>query len=153
MSEKVTEQGATDTGEDQVRKFALAHVSQMSGTMTPRQMREVALLLIDHVADQGGAPLVEGHDLVTILRRRGLVPSVFGPDDVEADIENDPDTADFSDEEKWTLQCELFGLAAKGLDERLSEKGNDYLSDRWAEHREDLIAEVVAARPPAPSQI
>ena len=152
MSEKVTEEGSADVraGEDQARKFALAHVSQMSGAMTPGQMREVALLLIERVSDQG---LVGSRDLAEILRKRGLVPCVFGPEDVEADIENDPQTADFSDEEKWTLQCGLFDLAARGLDDRLAEKGNDYLSDQWEERREGLIAEVIAACPPVPGPV
>jgi hypothetical protein len=41
MNEKVTEEGSADVraGEDQARKFALAHVSQMSGVMTPGQVR------------------------------------------------------------------------------------------------------------------
>jgi hypothetical protein len=123
-------------------------LTNWSEFMTEKMTPEQRIAALDKILEG-----VESYELINLLRRRGLVPCVFGPDDAEADIENDADACDFSDEEKAVLMNGLLARSAHRLEDVLSQKGNDYLSDRWQEFRVDLIAEVVSARSPSPGGV
>lgn len=91
---------------------------------------------------------IENHTLIDELRRRGVVVSAWGVDDMQSTLENDEDTEDLTDEQFDALVARLSDEALVGMEDILACRGNEHIDDAWARVKSRLLAEV-ATRPMA----
>lgn len=101
-------------------------------------MSDIAKSLSEATVDQ----LVE-----ELLKRPGVVPSVWSADDVRSMVEEDESAADLSDEQVDAVCGEFLSRAAKGLSGHLGEQGNHYLLHFWEREGADILKDVAAAKP------
>lgn len=92
---------------------------------------------------------LEADVLLGELRRRGLIVSAWGFDDVTSALENDAATEPLTEEQFAQLEEKVFEKAAESLEDILTNRGNDHISDTWSIHGQKLIA-VVQAQDVAP---
>lgn len=83
-------------------------------------------------------------ELIEELRNRGLVGTFFSKEDMETIITEDEDVAGLGldDEAFGTLLETAFRECSWKLDDRLSERGNEYLAHMWAIEKDGVLAEV-----------
>ena len=87
-------------------------------------------------------------EILDEIRARGIVASIWSKADTTSPIEDDEDAADLSDEQ-LDRAAQLFLEGAEGgLTDILGQRGNDYLSDKWAELKDEILSAVRGA--PAP---
>lgn len=87
-------------------------------------------------------------ELLTEIRSRGMVPSVWNVEDVDSLIEEDDAAADLTPEQAKQAAQLFLDRVGSGLEDILGERGNSYLTDRWDEIGAEVISAVTSA--PAP---
>ena len=89
---------------------------------------------------------VSNDDLVDeLLRRSGLVASIWNTEDTGSAIEEDEDCPELTDEQFEQAAALLLARSRKGLQEVLAERGNEYLATRWVMVKEEILEEVAPA--------
>ena len=87
------------------------------------------------------------------LRRRGLIVSVWGTEDVTGLLEGDQRTQALSGAQFAKLQGRLVEVCAESLQDVVSERGNTHIGDVWAARKTSLLNEVTqpVSLEPAPT--
>lgn len=80
-------------------------------------------------------------------RRETLVASIWTSEDTRPIIEEDDECAHLTDDQKNDVAQEFLAYARRELQDALGNRGNDFLSDRWAIDSEEIIAKVVRTAP------
>lgn len=88
--------------------------------------------------------------LVAELERRGHAVSLWTAEDFAGPIREDGDLQGRDEDFVESAAAQLRFRAQDGLTDILGQRGNDYLSDRWSELRNEVIA-VVDFVPGGPS--
>lgn len=69
--------------------------------------------------------------MISELRRRGLVLSIWSKEDIASVIAEDDDCDEMSEDEVDRAAELAIAEMARDLENRLSEQGNEIISDRW----------------------
>jgi hypothetical protein len=84
--------------------------------------------------------------LLEELRRRGFLVSVWNKEDGRSASCDDEESLDgLTEEQRDEVGAKLLELAiSRKMEDRLAERGNEFLADLWVTDGEDVVAEVLA---------
>jgi hypothetical protein len=89
---------------------------------------------------------VSTEDLLSeLLKRPGVVRSVFTVADVESILDEDEDTADLSKEQKDQIATTFIDGVRRRMEDILNSRGNAFLEDNWHDEKEDILAQLAPA--------
>lgn len=91
------------------------------------------------------ASATDGQLIEELLRRQGLAASIWTVEDALSAMRGDEDLEGKDDEELKPVALAFLAKVSSGLRDVLGERGNDYLSDRWFDLRERIMAETGGA--------
>lgn len=77
-----------------------------------------------------------------IRRKRTLIPSIWNIEDFRPVIEENEDCADFTADQVDTVLETFMTQASAPLQDILGERGNEFISDFWDLHKDDLITDI-----------